>query len=163
RVADGRLLVQRRSLGRGDVDVTITDPNGQSRTLRLEDGPDGLARGEAGVEEAGLWRVSDGVHTAFASAGRINPPELTDLRATPDRLAPLIKATGGGIAWLADGIPEFRRTSPGRDAAGRGWLGIQRNDSYSVTGLAEVPLLPVLVLLATTLGGLAGAWWREGR
>ena len=74
RVADGRLLVQRRSLGRGDVDVTITDPNGKSRTLRLEDGPDGLARGEAEVEEAGLWRVSDGVHTAFASPGRINPP-----------------------------------------------------------------------------------------
>ena len=163
RVADGRLLVRRRSLGRGDVDVTITDPNGQSRTLRLEAGRDGLARGEARAEEAGLWRVSDGVHTAFASAGRINPPELTDLRATPDRLAPLIKATGGGIAWLADGIPEFRRTSPGREAAGRGWLGIQRNDSYSVTGLAEVPLLPVLLLLATTLGGLAGAWWREGR
>ena len=107
--------------------------------------------------------MSDGVHTAFAAAGRINPPELTDLRATPDRLAPLTKATGGGIAWLADGIPEFRRTSPGRDAAGRGWLGMQRNNSYTVAGLAEIPLLPVLLLLAATLGGLAGAWWREGR
>ena len=26
-----------------------------------------------------------------------------------------------------------------------------------------VPLLPALLLLAATLGGLAGAWWREGR
>jgi hypothetical protein len=163
RVADGRLLVERRSLGVGDVDVTIIDPSGQSRTLRLEAGHDGLARGEVRTEQVGLWRVSDGVHTAFASAGRINPPEFTDLRATPDRLAPLTKATGGGIAWLADGMPEFRRTLPGRAAAGRGWLGIQRHNSYSVTGLAEVPLLPVLVLLAATLGGLAGAWWREGR
>jgi hypothetical protein len=163
RVADGRLLVQRRSLSPGDVDVTVTDPTGQSRTLRLEAGSDGLARGEVKAEEAGLWRISDGVHTALAAAGRINPPELTDLRTTPDRLAPLTKATGGGIAWLADGIPEFRRTSAGRDAAGRGWLGIQRNNSYSVIRLAEVPLLPVLLLLAATLGGLAGAWWREGR
>ena len=163
RVADGRLLVERRSLGSGDVEVTVTDPSGQSRTLRLEAGDDGLARGEVRTEEAGLWSVSDGVHTAFASAGRINPPELADMRATPDRLAPLTKATGGGIAWLVDGIPEFRRTPPGREAAGRGWLGIQRNDAYSVTGLAEVPLLPALLLLAATLGGLAGAWWREGR
>jgi hypothetical protein len=163
RVVHGRLLVERRSLSPGDVDVTITDASGQSRTLRLEAGHDGLARGEVKAEEAGLWRISDGVHTALAAAGRINPPELADLRATPDRLAPLTKATGGGIAWLADGIPEFRRTLPGRDAAGRGWLGIQRNNSYSVTGLAEVPLLPALLLLAATLGGLAGAWWREGR
>jgi hypothetical protein len=163
RVADGRLLVQRRSLGSGDVDVSVIDPSGYSRALRLEAGHDGLARGEAKAEEAGLWRVSDGVHTAFASVGPINPPELADLRATPDRLAPLTRATGGGIVWLADGIPEFRRTSPGRDAAGRGWLGIRRNNSYSVAGLAEVPLLPVLLLLAATLGGLAGAWWREGR
>jgi hypothetical protein len=163
RVADGRLLVERRSLGSGDVDVAITDPSGQSRTLRLEAGNDGLARGEVRTEEAGVWRVSDGIHTAFASAGRINPPELADMRATPDRLAPLTKATGGGTVWLTDGIPEFRRTLPGRDAAGRGWLGIQRNGSYSVTGLAEVPLLPALLLLAVTLGSLAGAWWREGR
>jgi hypothetical protein len=163
RALDGRLLVERRSLSPGDVDVTITDPSGQSRTLRLEAGHDGLARGEVKAEEAGLWRISDGVHTALAAAGRINPPELTDLRATPDRLAPMTKATGGGIVWLADGIPEFRRTSPGRDAAGRGWLGMRRNNSYSVAGLAEVSLLPVLLLLAATLGGLAGAWWREGR
>ena len=88
---------------------------------------------------------------------------MTDLRATPDRLSPLIEATGGGIAWLEDGLPEFRRTSPGRDAAGRGWLGMQRNDAYTVSGLAEVPLLPAIMLLAATLGGLAGAWWREGR
>ena len=78
-------------------------------------------------------------------------------------MRPLVEATGGGIAWLEDGVPEFRRVAPGRDAAGRGWLGLQRNQASAVIGLAEVPLLPALLLLAAALGGLAGAWWREGR
>ena len=119
RVIDGRLLVERRSLSPGNVDVTVTDPSGHSRGLTLEDGHDGLARGEVKAEEAGLWRISDGVRTAFAAAGRIDPPELTDFRATPERLSPLIELTGGGTAWIEDGIPEFRRTPAGRDAAGR--------------------------------------------
>lgn len=163
RVSNGRLLVERRSLSTGDVDVTITDPTGQTQHVRLEAGEDGIARGEIAAEQAGLWRIDDGVHTALAAAGRINPPELMDLRATPERLAPLIEATRGGFAWLADGLPEFRRTAPGRDAAGRGWFGLQRNDAYAVAGRTEVPLLPALLLLAATLGTLAGAWWREAR
>lgn len=163
RVSNGRLLVERRSLSTGDVDITITDPTGQTQHVRLEAGEDGIARGEIAAEQAGLWRIDDGVHTALAAAGRINPPELMDLRATPERLAPLIEATRGGFAWLADGLPEFRRTAPGRDAAGRGWFGLQRNDAYAVAGRTEVPLLPALLLLAATLGTLAGAWWREAR
>ena len=163
RVTDGRLLVERRSLAPGNVDVTITDPSGDKRVLSLEGGDDGLARGEVKAEEAGLWHISDGVRTALAAAGRISPPEYADLRATPDRLSPLIEATGGGIAWLEDGLPEFRRTSPGRKAAGRDWLGLQRNNAYTVSGLLEVPLLPAIIFLAAALGGLAGAWWREGR
>ena len=40
---------------------------------------------------------------------------------------------------------------------------MQRNDAYAVSGLVEVSLLPAMLLLARGLGGLAGAWWREGR
>jgi hypothetical protein len=163
RLADGRLQVQRRSLQPGDVEVTVTDPSGASRPLLLEDGADGIARGELDAARAGLWRVTDGTHTALAASGRLDPPELSDLRASPDRLAPLAERTGGAVVWLTDGIPEFRRVAPGRDAFGRGWLGLQRNQATTVTGLAEVPLLPALLLLAATLGALAGAWWREGR
>lgn len=163
RVTNGRLNVERRSLLPGNVDVTITDPSGDKRLLSLEAGDDGLARGEVKAEEAGLWHISDGVRTALAAAGRISPPEYDDLRATPDRLSPFIEATGGGIAWLEDGLPEFRRTSLGRKAAGRDWLGMQRNNAYTVSGLLEVPLLPAIIFLAAALGVLAGAWWREGR
>ena len=164
RIADGRLSVRRRSLVGDPVEVQVTDPAGATTALRLEDGADGIARGEMRATQAGLWRVSDGMHTALAAAGRLDPPELTDLRATASRLAPLVEATGGGTAWIATaGLPDLRRVAAGRPAAGDGWLGVQRNQAYAVTGLAEVPLLPALLLLAVGLGGLSGAWWREGR
>ena len=163
RVSDGRLLIERRSLGPGNIDVKVTDPSGHDRTLSLEGGDDGLARGEVKAEEAGLWRITDGVRTALAAAGRISPPELADLRATPDRMSALIEATGGGVVWLEDGLPDFRRTQPGRKVTGRNWLGMQRNNTYAVSGLMELPLLPAIIFLAAAVGGLASAWWREGR
>ena len=49
----------------GNVDVTVTDPSGRSRTLTLEGGHDGLARGEVQAKEAGLGVVSDGVRTRW--------------------------------------------------------------------------------------------------
>jgi hypothetical protein len=163
RIADGRLAIRRRSLSTQAVEVKVTDPAGATTTVRLDPGPDGMARGEIAADQAGLWRVEDGTRTALAAGGRLNPPELTDLRATPDRLAALVAESRGSISWISDGLPELRRTTQGRAAAGHGWAGVQRNQAHTVTGLAEIPLLPALVLLAVALGGLAGAWWREGR
>lgn len=162
-VADGRLSVRRRSLDTGAADVRITDPAGATTTLRLDPGADGVARGDVAATLSGLWRVEDGVHTALAAAGRLDPPEFTDLRATADQLSPLVESTRGGITWIVDGLPSLRRVLPSRTAAGPGWLGVQRNQAYAVTGLVEVPLLPALLFLAAALGGLAGAWWREGQ
>jgi len=163
RIVDGRLEVQRRSLEATGFDVEVTAPSGATRTLRLEPGANGVAQGALEAAEAGLWRVSDGVRKALAAAGRLDPPELADLRASSRPLSPLVDSTRGGIGWLVDGVPELRRTTPERDAAGRGWLGLQRNRSYAVSGVTEVPLLPALLLLAAVLGAFAGAWWREGR
>ncbi len=163
RIEGGRLDIQRRSLSSEAAEVRVTDPAGATTTVRLDPAADGVARAEVAARQAGLWRVEDGTHTALAAVGRLNPAELTDLRATPDRLASLVAATGGGLSWIRDGIPDLRRTTPGRAAAGHGWLGVRRNQAYAVTGLAEIPLVPALILLAVALGGFAGAWWREGR
>ncbi len=162
-VANGRLRIARRSLLAGDHTVTVTRPNGLAEAVRLSDAADGIARGETGAFEGGLYRVDDGGRTAFAAAGRISPPELGDLRATAERLTPLVAATRGGIAWLADGLPEFRRLAAGRDAAGRGWLGLQRNDSAAVVGVSQTPLPSGWLLLTLAAAALVAAWWREGR
>jgi hypothetical protein len=112
----------------------------------------------------GMYRVSDGSHNALAAAGPLNPIEFADVRATPEKLAPAVKATGGGIFWSADGtIPEVRRVSAGRTAAGHNWMGFRENGDYVVTGFSEVPLLPAVAALLFTLGLLIAAWRREGR
>ena len=99
----------------------------------------------------------------MAAVGKLNPPELSDLRATPDRLLPVIKASNGGFAWISEGVPDFRRTKPGRSGAGNGWLGLVRNGAYVVTGVRQVAMLPALLFLALVAGGVMFAWWREGQ
>jgi hypothetical protein len=111
----------------------------------------------------GLYRVSDGKHTALVAAGPLNPIEFADVRTTPDKLAPVVAATGGGIFWAGSGaVPEIRRVAPERTAAGRNWMGFRANGDYTVTGFSETPLLPAIAALLLILGGLIAAWRREG-
>jgi Protein of unknown function (DUF1355). len=162
-VASGRLSILRRSVTPGDREITVTSPSGAESRLMLVDGADGIARGDLPVDEQGLWRVSDGERTALAAVGRINPPELRDLRATSDLLAPLATATNGGVVWLAEGMPDVRRVEEGDTGAGRNWVGVVRNHAYTVTGIRQISLLPGFLVLALMLSALATAWWREGR
>jgi hypothetical protein len=112
----------------------------------------------------GLYRISDGKHTALAASGPLNPIEYADVRTTDEKLGPLAEASGGGVFWVGDGaMPEVRRVSPGRSAAGHGWLGLRRNGDYVVTGFGEVPLLPGIAALLLAIGLLIAAWRREGR
>jgi len=131
--------------------------------VTLADGIGGRARGTANVTETGLYRITDGKHTALAAVGTLNPLEYADMRATPAKLQPLVDATGGGVQWLSEGFPELRRVHAGRRTAGRGWLGVAENREFTVTGVREVPLLPGLALLLVGLGALMLAWRREGR
>jgi len=85
------------------------------------------------------------------------------VRTTPDKLAPVVTATGGGIFWAGSGdIPEVRRVSPDRTAAGRNWMGLRANGDYTITGFSEMPLLPGIAALLLIVGGLLAAWRREG-
>jgi hypothetical protein len=87
------------------------------------------------------------------------------VRTTPDRLRPVAEVTGGSVNWAGTGtnLPETRRVAPGRDAAGRGWIGFRANGDYVVTGLRQTPLMPAWAALVLALGTLILAWRREGR
>jgi hypothetical protein len=157
------LEVQRRSLTPGDATVTVTAPDGTESKLTLADTGTGAAAGRLTVSQDGLWRVSDGKHVALAAAGSLAPIELADLRATGDKLAPVVAANGGGLSWIVDGMPEIRRVDPGSTAAGNHWIGMRANRDRVVTALRDSPLIPAPLLLLLGLGGLVLAWWREGR
>jgi len=158
-----RLLITRQSLDPDNKPVTVTAPDGTSSKLTLTPTHGGQSTGTVAVTQMGLYRVTDGTRTALAAAGPLNPIEFADVRATPDKLAPIVNASGGGIFWIADGMPEIRRVTAGRATAGHNWLGLRENDDYIVAGFSETPLLPGIAALLLAIGTLIAAWRREGR
>lgn len=163
RAVRDELRIRRRSLSPETPPVTVTSPSGEVSTVTLEAGRDGSFGAVVKATETGLYRLDDGKRQALAVVGPPNPLEQTDLRATAERLRPLLAATGGGAYWLADGLPALRRVEPGRAAAGERWFGLRRNGDYRVVGLERTPLLPALLVLLAFLGVLMAAWRQEGR
>jgi hypothetical protein len=162
-VRGDRLVVQRRSMSADKVDAQVTAPDGTVTSLPLADQGDGRATGDMAVQQAGLWRVGDGRHVALAAVGNLNPIEMAELRATPDKLKPAVDASGGGLRWIVDGLPEVRRTYTTGSAAGPGWFGFRANNDRTITAVRDVPLIPAPLLLLLVFGGLMLTWWREGR
>ena len=82
----------------------------------------GRFTGNIKAEELGLYRLNDGTLNAVAAAGPLNPREVADMRATDEILRPYAAATGGGVQWLSDGVPDLRavdhRLDHARAAAG---------------------------------------------
>ena len=166
-VKGARIEVVRRSVEPDSRPVEMTSPSGAKRRIPLTEGAAGRAVGSVEVEEAGLYHFGDGVRSAIAAVGALNPVEMGDVRATDQLLRPVVVASGGHVLWLADGLPEIRRVRPGRDTGGetpgRGWLGLRTNGDYLVTGVTQTPLLPGVLVFLLGLGALVAAWRREGR
>ncbi|MBP2229009.1 hypothetical protein J2847_002301 [Azospirillum agricola] len=169
RVDGNRITVERRSLEPDPRPVTLTTPSDETSPLTLTDDRTGRAVATVTASAPGIYRISDGERTALAVVGAVNPPELADVRTTGDRMAPVTEATGGGVHWITDTVTgprpgvEIRRTRPDRDQTGSGWIGLRANGDFTVTGVTDMPLLPVGAVLALVLGAMLMAWRREGR
>ncbi len=161
-VRDGSLVVKRRSVDLIDPAVTVTDPAGKTQKLTLNEESPGLYTGSLPVAMAGLYRVEGDDHVAMAAAGALNPLEMADVRASADSLLPVVKATGGSVRWLRDGVPTLRRVTARRSKAGRNWIGLVANEQYLVTGARRISVPPPFVLLLLLLAAIAWAWRREG-
>ena len=173
RIEDGRLRIERRSMRDGPAGtVTVTSPGGAVTQLPLAGAggsgaggsPASPGRGTADMPapELGVWQATDGARTVYAAAIQANPRELADLRATATLLAPIARASGGSVRFIGAGVPELRRTEPGREASGSGWIGLPRRHDHVVTGLDAIPLLPPWAALPLLLGLILAAWRREG-
>src|SRR5690606_10763858 len=144
--------------------VRATPPGeGDAQVLAYEQVAPGRWQALLEGAEEGLWRLEDGEAEAVAAVGPPSPAEYANPLARPQPLAPLVAATGGAAAWLANGVPDVRAVGEGRRTAGRGWMGLTARDAYRVTGIRLTPLLPAwLAALAVGLL-LLGAWLRESR
>ncbi|MEM6407131.1 MAG: hypothetical protein AAF700_01805 [Pseudomonadota bacterium] len=153
----------RRTLSETVADVTLIDPEGAERTITLEQvSPGRFAASFEGTLQ-GLYRATqDEVETVFG-LGPAAPREFIETVASGDKLSDVVAATRGGILRLSDGIPGLRLVGEGRNAAGRGWIGMTPRDAYVTTNITITPLVsPWLFLALAGLLSLA-AWLREGR
>jgi hypothetical protein len=167
-VEGNRIKIVRQSLDDKPADVVVTAPSGKTTTLKLAAEDGGRSSATLTADELGLYRATDGTHTALAAVGPLNPIEFADVRSTDEKLKPATDATGGSVRWLSEGgVPELRQIRPARDYAGAGavgpWAAFKSNGDYVVTGVRQAPLLPAFLVLLAALGALALAWRREGR
>jgi len=165
----GRIEVTRRTLATTFPKVTMTAPGtapngGATRTLDLQQTAPGLGRAVIDVDKPGLYRFDDGTLHTVAAVGNPDPLEFSDVRATDAKLKPLVEASAGALIWLSDQPdPDVRSVRPGRSAGGSDWLGLRRNEGYTVAGINQTPLLPGILVALGFLMAIAAAWWREGR
>lgn len=145
------------------VELNGAAPEGPKLDLPLVETAPGTFTANWRAPEQGLFRVTQGDLAAVAVIGPAAPKEFEQTIATAEPLAVLTGATNGTVTRLEDGLPDVRTVRAGRDAHGRGWIGITPREAWLTTGIKVTPLLPVWALLALATGLMIGAWLREGR
>ncbi|MGE3303246.1 MAG: hypothetical protein AB7M12_09050 [Hyphomonadaceae bacterium] len=159
------LVAERSTLGGDPGDVEIAAPSGARVAHPMTEFAPGVYRTTIPAAETGLYEARSGSLRAFAAVGPLNPKEAAAVNATPGLLAPLAKASGGGVELLgeqAQRLPEIRRVDRGARAAGDGWIGLRSNGAYVVRASAAEPLGPGWAWAAAGLVLLMIGWRREG-
>ncbi len=156
------LTITRRTMADTAEAVTVTSPSGAATAVPLAEKTPGLWQGSLKVDEAGMYILNDGKLQAVAATAAGDAREAQDILATPARLAPVAKATGGAMAWLEDGQPRLIKISGNRQMAGAGWFGLKANGAYRVTAVNEIPLFASLLALGALLLAFCLMWYREG-
>jgi len=168
------LTIERQTMGDDNPPVTVRSPTGKVETVTLKAAEPGLWRTTLEAKEIGLYRVEQGDKFAFAHVGAANPREFIDARSTPALLEPLVAATGGRIARMADAdgnldLPRIVPIRSGATTAGADWIGVRMTEASVLKGIVRVPLFggyagPAAVLALLALLLLPGlTWFREGR
>ncbi|MGB0719092.1 MAG: hypothetical protein ACPGRX_01375 [Bdellovibrionales bacterium] len=168
---DGQSIrVRSRDSAAESLPLAMTKPDGSHEDIVLKRDETGFLQTTIQADQLGIYAFSSGIGTAdaqlrFAVIGENNPPELRDVLTTPDILAPLIKASGGGALWLDDTPnPAIRRLSQGvKNYAGGGWIGLRDNNDFTVKSVKSLPLLPPFAWFGLIASALLFMWWREGR
>lgn len=158
-----RLTVNRQSLEDGPHRATVTGPDGEDIVLDLLPAGEGRFRAVHEAAEPGVYRIRSGDLDTVTVLGPANPREYLRTVADGAALAPLTGPTRGTEWALAEGVPELRRVEPGRQAHGRGWLGITPRSAYETSDLRMAGLLPAWAWLLLGAGLILAGWLREAR
>lgn len=163
----GAIEVERQTLSDNPAPMTITGPDGQSRSVTLEPGRPGLFTARIPAGDQGLYRLTADNLTAFASVGPENPRELMEVVSDPAALQNLAQATGGSSRRIGHegdsgvSIPRIVPVRSGSQFAGNDWIGLRISDSGIVRGVQISPLFVGLIGLAILFGALVAGWLGE--
>jgi hypothetical protein len=162
--ADGSAVtVTRRTLSEDAADVTVTYPDGTEETLALTETAPGRFTAEIAGPEQGLYRLTDGELDTVIALGPAAPREFEETIASADRLTPAVEPLSGAVMRLEEGFPDIRRVAEGRNASGRGWIGLTTREAYLTTDVTVTPLVSAWLFLLIAASLMVGAWLREGR
>ena len=162
--ANGQTMrIIRRTLEEEIGPVTVTNPDGTTEVITLDEVSPGRFEALYDGPEIGLYRLSEGEHEAVIGLGPAAPREFEKTIATPDVLAPVIATMRGGTLRLQDGLPSIRTVREGRPAAGRGWIGLTPRGAYETRDVTQSPLLPAWLVLLLASALIISGWLREGR
>lgn len=163
-VTGEKLVITRRSmLEDAPGPVTITGPDGTVETVETPAISPGKYQATFAVPGLGLYRLEQGELVRVIAVGPAAPREFVETIAAGDALAPIAGTTKGGVTRLEDGFPDIRTVSAGRQAIGRGWIGITPREAYLTTNLDVVTLLSAWAWLLIAAGLTIAAWLIEGR
>jgi uncharacterized membrane protein len=161
-----QLTISKRSLHDDQVNVMVVDAHDKAiPAILLPTDKAGMLSATVPLAEPGLYHVKDGDKELVTVVGVTSAPEFGNMIATEDKLAPVVKTSGGGIFWLQDHPegPALKRTDANSSQQGWDWIGLRRNGQYHVTGSEDYPLWPAWSAIAILLAITIGMWWREGR
>ncbi|WP_435256426.1 hypothetical protein ACSBLW_09690 [Thioclava sp. FR2] len=163
--ANGQVMtIIRRSIADVDPgDVRITAPDGTVTTSPMEEKSPGRFETVWEAPDLGLYRLEQGELSRVVALGPSAPREFEQTIASGEPLADLIAQTNGGILRFEEGSPDIRAVREGRQAFGRGWIGITPREAYVTQDVRIAALLPGWVWLVLSAFLSVLAWLVEGR
>ncbi|MGB3245994.1 MAG: hypothetical protein WBB25_15790 [Sulfitobacter sp.] len=162
--AEGQSMrITRRTLGETVPPVTVTNPDGSTAQVTMEETGPGLFEGTYQGPEIGLYRLENGEQSGVIGLGPAAPREFVETIADDQALLPVTTALRGGSLRIEDGLPRLRNVRPGRPAAGRGWLGLTPRGAYETRDVRQTAILPPWLVLILSAFFITAAWLREGR
>src|SRR5690606_27789660 len=93
------IKVSQRDIGDDTKTVEMTTPSGETSSFTLDKKEDGWAISVQQVEQNGIYRFSNGKRQAYVIVGTAMNEEFANVRTTPEKLKPVVEATGGGMIW----------------------------------------------------------------
>jgi hypothetical protein len=162
--AEGQTMtIRRRTLADAVGEVTITQPDGSTVTVTMEEIAPGRFEATYDAPDIGLYELAEGDRSSVIALGPSAPREFEQTIASGEILAEPVRATRGGVLAIEEGVPDIRAVREGRPAAGRGWIGITPRAAYETANVTVMPMLPAWAFLLLASALMLGAWLREGR